>query len=94
MWQKLSTHLFLVPTSGHLFTYRTSETAALLLDKQWFATAELLPAPGGEQICEAVDTECLICLSSEIVREAFAYGMTPTVGMVLLEVIVNNKSIS
>lgn len=58
--EKLSTCLFLVPTSGHVFTYGTSETAVLLLCKYWFAIAELLQAPGGEQICEAVDIKCLI----------------------------------
>lgn len=58
--KKLSTRLFLVPTSGHLFTYSTSETAARLLCKSWFATAESLEAPGAEQICEAVDIKCLI----------------------------------
>lgn len=58
--KKLGTRLFLVPTSGHLFTYSASETAARLLCKSWFATAESLEAPGGEQICEAVDIKCLI----------------------------------
>lgn len=57
--EKLSMCLFLVLTSGHLFTYGTSETAVLLLC-WWFATAELLRAPGGEQIFEAVDTKRLI----------------------------------
>lgn len=65
--EKLSTCLFLVPTSGDLFTYGPSETAALLLCKSWLATTELLRAPGAEQICEAVDTKYLIfvyCLCS------------------------------
>jgi len=58
--EKLSMCLFLVPTSGHLFTYSTSETALLLLDKWWFATAKLLRAPGGKQIGEAADTKSLL----------------------------------
>lgn len=58
--EKLSTCLFLVPTSGDLFTYGPSETATLLLCELWLATAELLRAPGAEQVCEAVDTKCLV----------------------------------
>lgn len=56
--EKLSTCLFLVPTSGHKFIYSPSETTVLLLRKSWFTTAKLIRAAGAEQICEAVDTKC------------------------------------
>lgn len=55
---KLSSCLFLVPTSGHKFIYSPSETTVLLLRKSWFTTAKLIRVPGAEQICEAVDTKC------------------------------------
>lgn len=66
--KKLSTCLFLVPTSGHKFIYGPSETAALLLRKSWRTTAKLIRVPGAEQICEAADTKCRVfvyplCLS-------------------------------
>lgn len=77
--KKLSTCLFLVPTSGHKFIYGPSETAVLLLRKSWCTTAKLIRAPGAEQICEAVDTVSCICLPFMLVRVTSAYGLTPTV---------------
>lgn len=49
--EKLSTCLFLVPTSGHKFISGLSETTVLLPCKSWFTTAKLIRVPDAEQIC-------------------------------------------